>query len=313
MMEAATAVASVVVLSDFASGTEQGWGDLRSVLAGLARQDVTEAVEYILIESETLRDSFPPDLHHILPGLRVVFSPATNSYALRNEGVRAARTEIVGTLDGDCTPESDWVRLMIAAMRQHPQAAAVSGRTVYAGNGLYSRAAALLERSYIEVRPGAAARHIANNGAGYRRSVYLKYPLPTHLGVFAAQVQSEDMLRAGYELLFEPRMRVTHAFYPAFDCDQRKGSGYGVLHVRIEDSRSPYAPLARLGMLSVAVFFFGRVVKAWFNAARYWSTYGIRWFELPAVFALGVVGCAMEVPGMVRAVRHDPPPETRFR
>ncbi len=313
MAEAATAVASVVVLSDFASGTEPGWGDLRLVLAGLARQDVTEAVEYILIESEHLRDSFPPDLQHILPGLRVVFSPAINSYGLRNEGVRAARTEIVGTLDGDCTPDSDWVRLMIEALRQHPQAAAVSGRTVYAGNSFYSRAAALLQRSYIEVRPGAAARHIATNGAGYRRSVYLKYPLPTHLGVFASQVQSEDMLGAAYELLFEPRMRVTHAFYPAFEADQHKGSGYGILYVRIADSRPPYASLARLGMLSVVVFFFGRVVKAWLNAARYGPSYGVRWFELPAVFALGVVGCAMEIPGMVRAVRGDPQPETRFR
>jgi hypothetical protein len=306
-------VASVVVLSDFASGTAQGWEDLRRVLESLARQDVAEPVEYILIESEAFRSSFPAGLRDILPGLRVVFSPATNSYELRNEGVRAARTEVVGTLDGDCTPDRDWVRIMIESLREHPKAAAVSGRTVYAGSGFYSRAAALLERSYIEVGRAGPMRHIANNGAGFRRSVYLRFPLPTDLGVFASQLQSEDMVAAGYELLFEPRMRVTHAFYPAFDSDHRKGIGYGTLRIRMDDPRPPYAWLARLGILSVPIFFVGRLMKGWFNALRYWRAYGVRWYELPAVLALGVFGSAMEVSGMLRAVRHAPPPVTGFR
>jgi len=311
--EANQLAASVIILSDFASGTDQGWDDLRRTLTALAEQDVTEPVEYILVESEDLRDSFPADLCRILPGMRVVFFASSNSYDLRNQGVREARTEIVGTLDGDCAPDRDWVRMMIDALRQHPKAAAVSGRTVYAGDGFYSRAAALLERSYIEVGQTGPMRHIANNGAGFRRSAYVDHPLPTDLGVFASQLQSEALMDAGYELRFEPRMRVTHAFYPAFDRDHRAGIGYGVLRIRIQDGRLRYAPLARWGYLSVPIFFLGRLFKAWVNAALYRHEYGVRWYELPGVFALGIAGSTMEVPGMLRAVRHGPPPETGFR
>lgn len=312
MAEAGDPAASVVVLSDFASGTEQGWDDLRRTLAALAAQDVEEPVEYILIESEDLRDAIPADLLEILPGLRVVFSPSSNSYELRNEGVRHARTEIVGTLDGDCAPEPDWVRVMIDALRRHPQAAAVSGRTVYAGSGFYNRAAALLERSYIE-EGGPSTRHIANNGAGFRRSAYVAHPLPIDLGVFASQLQSEAMLEAGYELMFEPRMQVRHAFYPGFDRDHRVGIGYGSIRIRMDDDRPSYASMARLGYLSVGIFFAARMLKGWLNAARYRRVYGVRWYELPGVFALGIVGSAMEIPGMVRAVRGQPPPPTKFR
>jgi hypothetical protein len=149
----------------------------------LAKQDVEEPVEYILLESEEFPDTIPPDISRILPSLQVVFSRASNSYELRNEGVRMARAEIVGTLDGDCAPDSDWVRIMIDALRRHPKAGAVSGRTVYAGSGFYNRAAALLERSYIEDGARRPMRHIANNGAGFRRSAYVEHPLPIDLGV----------------------------------------------------------------------------------------------------------------------------------
>lgn len=306
-------MASIVVLSDFASGTAQGWEDLRRTLAALGRQDFAQPVELILVEAEALRAELPADLHDLVPSLRVVFVTAPNSYALRNEGVRAARAEIVGTLDGDCMPDPDWVRRMVEALRARPRAAAVSGRTVYAGNGFRSRAAALLERSYVEEGRDGSMRHISNNGAGFRRSVYLAHPLPTHLGVFASQVQSEAMLRAGHELLFEPRMRVTHAFYGGFDRDHRRGVGYGVIRVRTDDARLPQAWLARLGYLSIPIFFLARTVKGWRHALRYRRYFGVRRYELPAVFALAVSGCLAEIPGMLRAVRGEPPPPSRFR
>jgi hypothetical protein len=156
-------------------------------------------------------------------------------------------------------------------------------------------------------------RHITNNGSGFRRSVYLAHPLRTDIGVFASQLQSEAMLRAGYELLFEPRMRVTHAFYPSFDFDHRRGAGYGAIRIRLEDGALPYASLARLGYLSVPIFFLGRLMKGWLQALRNWRVYDVRWYELPGVLVLAVVGCVMEIPGLWRAAGGMPPPETRFR
>jgi hypothetical protein len=306
-------VASVVVLSDFASGTQQGWDDLRRTLTALARQNFEEPIEYLLIESEDLRADVPPDLRAILPSLRVVFSSSRNSYELRNDGVRAAACDIVGTIDGDCAPSPDWVRHMVAALRTHPRAAAVSGRTIYDGDSFESRASSLLERGYIEEGGRGPTRHIANNGAGFRRTAYLAHPLPTGLGVFASQLQAEAMMRAGYELLFEPRMQVTHAYYPTFAADHRRGIGYGTLRIRLESDQVPYARLARLGYLSVAIFFLARLGKGWARTLRDWRGYGIRWYEVPRVLLLAITGCVNELPGMLRAVRGQPPPETGFR
>jgi hypothetical protein len=305
--------ASVVVLSDFASGTEQGWNDLRGSLAALARQDTDEKVEYLLVESEEYREEVPGDLQSILPGLRIVFTPGRNSYEIRNDGVRAASCEIVATIDGDCAADPDFVRLMIDSLRAHPNAAAVSGRTVYSGGGFYPRAAALLERSFVEEGRRGPMRHITNNGSGFRRSVYLHHPLRTDVGVFASQLQSEAMLRAGYELLFEPRMRVTHAFYRSFDRDHRLGIGYGAIRIRLEDGGLPYASLARMGCLSVPVFFFGRLAKGWVQAIRNRRAYDVRWYELPGVLLLAVLGCVTEIPGLWRAATGLPPPATHFR
>lgn len=306
-------VASVVIVSDFASGTGCGWDDLRHTLSALAQQDFDEPVKYILVEAENLRDQIPDDLPAILPALSIAFAPARNSYELKNAAIREASTEIVGMLDADCAPDPDWVRHMVTAMRANPNAAAVSGRTVYPGNDFVSRAAALVERAYVEGGARSETDHISNNGAGFRRSAYLQHPLPVDIGVFASQTQSSAMRRAGLRLIFEPRMRVTHAYDPHFEGDLRPAIGYGVIQIRRHDPRLRYAWLARLGYLSVPIFVIGRTLRGWMQAVRFHRVYGVSWYELPAVFAFAAFGCLQEIPGMLRAVNGLPPPVTRFR
>jgi len=69
-----------------------------------------------------------------LPSLQVVLSSASSSYALKNEGVRAAAADIVAILDADCIPDPGWLRHLMDTMRDHPDVVAVSGKTVYAGD-----------------------------------------------------------------------------------------------------------------------------------------------------------------------------------
>ena len=313
MSQCGPLAASVVVVSDFASGSEQGRADVRRALRALAAQDFDGPVEYILVESESLRAEVPSDLIEILPSLRVVFSPSCSSYELRNDGVREARCELVGTLDADCTPDPGWVRCMVESLARHPDVAAVSGRTHYAGGTLLSRLAGAIERSYVDGDTSGATRHFSTSAAGVRRSVYLEHPLPTSLGPFASRVQSEAMQRSGWRLLFDRRMRVTHAFYPGFFATYHYNVGYGTLRVRLEDARLRHAWLARLGYLSVPVFFAGRLLNGCMRALRSWRDYDIRWYELPAVFVVSIAGCLLEIPGMIRALRGAPPPATLFR
>ena len=61
---------SVVIISDYASGCEVGWSELRTTLKALAQQDFKEAADFILVESAELAVQIPPDFSAILPVLR---------------------------------------------------------------------------------------------------------------------------------------------------------------------------------------------------------------------------------------------------
>src|SRR5262249_24830103 len=153
----------------------------RRVLGALARQDFDEPVEFLLCESESFRASMPADLHTILPALKIVYSPAIQSYAVKNDGVRMAGSAIVAILEADCVPDAFWLRRLVTALRAHPTAAAVSGRTMYPGNSLFIRICALLGRAYSDPGGAGPTRFIAINSVAFRRDAYLAHPLPTGL------------------------------------------------------------------------------------------------------------------------------------
>lgn len=101
---------SVIIVSDYGSGDEKGWNDLRETLAALAKQDYEGPVEYLLVESSAFASHVPPDLTDLLPGLKTAFFDVESSYALKNEGAKVALGEVLGVLDGDCAPDTGWVR-----------------------------------------------------------------------------------------------------------------------------------------------------------------------------------------------------------
>jgi hypothetical protein len=65
--------------------------------------------------------------------------------------------------------------------------------------------------------------------------------------------------------------------------------------------------------LSVPIFFSARLLKGCWYALRFHKRYGVSWFQVPYAFVLALVGCSSEIPGMLRAVRDESPPETNFR
>lgn len=88
-------VVSVIVVSDYVSGTARSWDDERACFAALAKQDFDEPAEFILCEDERYRGEVPASLTTALPGSRVLFSPAAASYCLKNAGVREASAPLV--------------------------------------------------------------------------------------------------------------------------------------------------------------------------------------------------------------------------
>ena len=158
-------VASVVTVSDYKTGEAESWNELRLTLEGLAKQDFDEPVEFLLVEAEDSGDEIPDDLRHVLPGLKVVRAPGVTSYDLKNAGARAASADFVIMLDADCAPHPAWLSSLMAHRRRHPEAAAISGRTLYKGEGLLRRIFALLDRSYVDSGDAGPTRAISNNNA----------------------------------------------------------------------------------------------------------------------------------------------------
>lgn len=307
-------IASIIVVSDYTNGDQKYWSDLRHTLYALARQQLEEPIEVLLVESSALADGLPCDLQAILPSLRVEFSSATTSYELKNAGVRAASADLVALLDADCTPSPDWLQRALDSMRADPTTVAVSGRTRYAGKSLQERLLATLSRAYLDPGYSGDTKFISNNNAIIRRDVFLEHPLPEEGGPFAARMQSEAILRAGGRLRFEPVMCVVHDFEGwAMERDIRRNIGYATIRIRQLDPRMPWAWLLQLSVASIPVFVLARTLDSCWDCLRAGKYYGVRWFELPAAFALAFVVHLMEIGGMRKAFRQERITATAYR
>jgi len=149
---------TVLIVSDYASGGDKSWGDLRRALGGLADQDFEGPHEVILVESPRCLPFLPPDLPALLPGLKVVSGESEASYELKNDAVRHARSDLVMVLDADNVPHRSWITAGVAAMGRHPEAVAISGRSTYQGGSTVEKILGLLSRSYSDIGREAGLR-----------------------------------------------------------------------------------------------------------------------------------------------------------
>ena len=303
---------TVVVVIDYDDQERSGFDECRRTLASLAAQEGVDRAEVLLVDSAERLEALRTDLPS-LPSFRTI-AASGSSYAMSNAGVRVARAPLVALLDADCRPAPGWLNAGIEAMRRYPHAGAVSGRTRYGADSLMARAMALLARSYVEGDATGRTIHISNNNAVFRRDVFLRYPLPEDCCVFASNLQSEPMRRAGVRMMFEPRMEVVHAYdgWPT-ELEMRKSLGYGVIATRLASPDTRYSRLLRLGLASIPIAIAGRVLNSCRLAVRNAAVYGVRWFELPAVAVLALAACMMEAPGMLRAVRGQPVAASDYR
>ena len=305
---------SVVIVSAYAGGGEKSWKDLRNILMALARQEGQVKAEWLLCENEASAGSMPADIRRLLPDSKLVLSGEGGSYELKNAGFRAATADIVAMLDADCVPDGNWLKHAVAAMNARPQVAIISGRTVYPPAGLTERILSLLSRSYVDRGKPGPTRFISNNNSIWRRDVYLKYPLPSGLGPFAGRMQSESIIRAGYQLWFDPSIRVVHDFEGwAMESDIRRNTGYGTVIARLHDPDMPQAWLTKFGVVSIPVFAGGKIVDSWRDCVRCASAFGVKWFELPLALLGSMVVHLMEIPGMWQAFRRKTIQTTQYR
>lgn len=290
---------SVIIVSDYDSGEDKGWNDLRTTLRALAAQDYAGPVEYLLAESSVYAASLPSDLTTLLPGLRVALFDVASSYALKNEAAKVVSGVLLGVLDGDCAPAPGWLQHLVATFEHYPDTAVVSGRTVYHSPDSKERILGLLSRGYLDVGEAGTTDGVANNNAGFTREALLAHPFYDDVGPFGGKLQSESMRRAGLQLRFEPAMLAVHA-YEGWDMERdiRRNSGYASIMVRKIDPAIEHAWLCRLGVIAIPVFFGGRLLKSWMTLLRLWRHYDVPVARIPYGFVLAAYLHWLEIPGM---------------
>lgn len=303
MAPADRAIASIIIVIDYKAGGSEAWDNLRLTLKGLTQQDYREPVEFLLVEADDGK-RVPDDLQQILPGLRVVRSAGRTSYDFKNAGARAAASDFVVLLDADCVPQPGWWRAVMEHRRQHPEAAAISGRTLYRAAGLLPRVLALIDRSYVDCGGPGRTGAVSNNNCAFRRDILLKYPLRNELGPFGSKGHVDQILADGGELRFEPGMRVEHGYggWRMVQADRRQ-IGFAMTRYRQLNHDSSHAWMFKLGVLGLPLVVAMSMAGTWKRCLRHASHYGLRWFEMPVVLAAAVPTHALELPGILLALR----------
>jgi hypothetical protein len=299
---------TVLVVSDYGSWDDSGWDDLRQTLRALGAEALEADAEVVLVDSLPEGRPSPPDLKEVIPGLRVVGPSPSGSQELLNEAVRSASSDLVALLDGDCLPAPGWLRAATEVMRAHPEVAAASGRTLYPDTSLLNRVLGLLSRGFIDPGKAGPTRFVTSYNAVFRRDSLLAHPLQTMQRALAARMQTEAIRLDGGVLWFEPRMQATHRFEGwRMESRIRRNVGYRAVRVRQLDPRVPHAWMTRWGKLSIPLIVGARTLDSFRDCIRVGRFHGVRWFELPAAFAIAVGVHLLEIGGMAAALAEPPP------
>ena len=313
-MDNKSASLSVIVVSDYAAGEEKSWEDLRRALRAWADQEGVPADEFLLVESLRFKGQIPRDVSGMIPNMTILYIDAESSYELKNRAVEAATGDWVAIVDADCVPSRSWLQVLRASLAGHPEAAAISAKTLYPGRSRKERVLGLLSRSYLDPGRSGPSRFISGNAAAFKRDVYRRHPLPVGMGAFASRIQSEAFLRDGATLLFDPELVVVHDFEGwRMERDIRRNHGYSTVITRLRDDRLPYAGLIRMGLIAIPLIVAGKTVDSIRDCFRCFRQYNVKLYELPLALALTVVTHVLEIPGMLAAYRGQSIAATAYR
>jgi hypothetical protein len=284
---------SVVVVSDYEASEEKSWTEEHKNLAALAKQDIQEPFDVILVENSRAKDSAPPSLYQIIPHLKIIFADTSQSAKLKDDGVEHVQTEFVAVMEADCIPNEKWLRVLVDSLIKNRPISVVSGRTTYGDETMHKRVLSILDRSFDNMSRPNHTVHVSNNGALYRREVLEKFPYPQATTPFlSSRMRMNDMIKEGIQFYFEPLAIMQHAIGGLnFIQDFRRNTGYSdmMIHPNPKTSAIPKLLWKR----------FATELKDCFRLGPKY----LRWYDWPLLFTLLLIVPFFEIPGMLDAVK----------
>jgi hypothetical protein len=262
----------------------------RGVLDALeATTSPTRFVVLMMSDRAFTRAAEPPFAGH--PEASIVPVDDPTYYTMKNAGARAAGSEYVAFLDGDCMPGPGWAAAAVAAL--DAGADVVAGKTRYAGPGVLSKLMGYFDLGTVSARTDGTATAFHLNNVAFRRDVFLSNPLDTRFRRSGACVLANFQLRAANRrIVYEPAMYVTHGndWKKGFGLSKRLGSGHNTVNIlRYDDTGVvPYAWLTRLGPLAAPLVAVRRIWDDLFLLARQHDDLGIPVAAIPLVWLIAI-------------------------
>lgn len=179
-------------------------------LSSLSQQDYKGKKEILVVNSS--QDGTESFIHQNFPEVQVIQLPR-RAYTgeAKNIGLKKAQGEVIAFIDSDCIASPQWLS---TAAQRYEQGYRIVGGSI--GNTNFSKIVSKAEYflEVIQLSPGSRARFvnlISTANCFFSRKIFDKYgPFPSiRKGV--DMIFSHYLIEQGEKILFDPRMKVSHA------------------------------------------------------------------------------------------------------
>ena len=259
---------------------KDGGLDLVRCLEAIARQQIDEEVEVVVIDSGSMDGSaerargFGAQVHEIRPQ---EFSHG----GARNFGAERARGDVLVFTSQDAyATDETWLATLVAPLHGRAEVAGVYGRQLAHEEAIPS------ERYFLDFLYGPEPRRqrlldpgslsfeatlFSNVNSAVPRAVLEQYPLATDVIMSEDQEWSRRVLLAGLEIVYEPRaaVRHSHAYTVASAFRRFFDSGVSADRAYVSDAPSSRAALREAGFR----YALGEISWLWRTGRRRWLPY----------------------------------------
>jgi CMP-N-acetylneuraminic acid synthetase len=187
---------------------EEKW--IGQCLRAVQQQKVDQETEVVLVDNEST-DKTIEKATHVHPELTLIeISDYMPGWAL-NEGVRASDSEYIVCLSAHCIPVDDqWLQALVDNFDREANVAGVYGRQVpvEASDPVDKRD--LIRTFGLERRVQDRDTFFHNANSMVRREVWEEYPFKEDVPNIEDQIWGNEVIDAGYALVYEPDAAVYH-------------------------------------------------------------------------------------------------------